>query len=174
MKNIPLKSYKRKAIRKIAKEDETIDEARTPLDVSQILTKKMSETWFFLRELIDALDITRDIGIVIMSFYSAYRCGECHTPVSIQKLPLTSLCVTCYNLGNTCCGVLCHYCGPYMLDECMSCRYTQCRAHSIFGNGSTHCHVCDTFICKNCVIPSIVASDGDPIRLCGECMFKNM
>ena len=148
------------------------DVARRPDEIYARILAEMSKTWFHIREMIDHFgDIPQDIGFVIMSLYCTYSCGECHTPVTIRDISLASICVACYNFDNASFGILCDSCGPYVLEECGSCRYSQCRVHSIFTPQYGHCENCSQFICNTCIVTNPTYDHGVENLLCLEC-FK--
>lgn len=151
-----------------------------PDEIYTSIMAEMSRTWFHIREMIDHLvDVPRDISIVIMSLYCTYSCGECRIPVTIRNISLASICVACYNFDNASYGILCQSCGPYVLEECGSCRYSQCRVHSIFTRQYGHCENCSQLICNACITTNPTYIHGIECNynenlLCLECFKLDM
>ena len=152
-------------------------------DIYKIIVNVTTKSWFFTREILDTNLLPRDIGIIIMNLFNMYPCSECHEHVIPLIIPsiIPSICVPCYNMGNTEYGLLCRECGPGMLDQCNSCSYTECKIHSMFNTGEgspTRCQDCFSLICQNCTGNAgchrtlYEESSDDIIDMCINCYIK--
>lgn len=166
---------------RLAEENRAPRNAKCPNDAIDELFRAAIYAWFNLREILEMnLLPIEDIGSVIMSFYSTYSCVECSVYVILQKNRyFTDICVACYNLYNTSNGILCRYCGVYTKDKCASCKYAQCKVHSMFMVDMTRCVECDYLICKNCIGIEghhgvLEDGDGEEIHFCYNCYTQHV
>lgn len=148
----------------------------TLAEAFDILYETTRQKWQLLYEILNALEIPRDIGIVITRFILLYNCLECTSLV--QCPPFASVCIPCHRENHNT-SILCQLCVSYVADQCYSCDYTVCRKHSSFNTDNVvRCDWCAVLICHRCQdnprfrnVTCYDTMDYDATRfdLCGHC-----